>query len=206
MLGISLSLWNSPAVYSGATVSPVTFNTADPNAASTFSNGNMTVTLNGANLTGSRTTRGISSGKIFVEYHLDSMGSGCDIGIADGAAAATIYANDIGASGDLHGITFGALGALNYNGTTTGGGPSFATGDYIGLAIDATAQKVWLYQNGVLKTTGDPVAGTGGQSFSAVTGPYYPVVQAVSAALGVTLNAGATAYSFSVPTGYGPIP
>jgi hypothetical protein len=171
-----------------------------------FSNGNLTVTLNGANYTGSRTTRGISSGKCFVEFHVDSFGVGLGIGVGDNSAAATLYAAEIGNAGDNHGISFWQDGTYYVGGASFSGAFSFGASSYVGLAIDMTAKKAWLYVNGVLKTTGDPVAGTGGISLAAISGTAFPVPQVTAAASTVTLNAGATAYSFTPPTGYGAIP
>lgn len=55
---------------------------------------------------------------------------------------------------------------------SAGGGYTYANGDVIGIAYDATTRKVWFRKNGTW-IAGDPVAGTG-ETETLPSGTYYP--------------------------------
>lgn len=83
-------------------------------------------------------------------------------------------------------------GYKRHNGATLFGA-TFTTGDVIGVALDLDAGTLEFYKNGVSQ----------GVAFSSgVSGTLYPAVSMGYNTFAVTANFGATAFAYSVPSGY----
>jgi hypothetical protein len=94
----------------------------------------------------------------------------------------------------------------NSNVLTAFGAP-FASGAVIGIAVDASTSgnvKIWWSLNGTWQASGDPASGAN-PAFSGITGPIYlycSLYRSGAPAHKVTLNAGASAFSGTVPSGF----
>lgn len=97
---------------------------------------------------------------------------------------------------------------LNSN-TDVAFGATYTVGDVIGVALNATAGRVWFSKNGVWQA-GNPGAGTGGLQMTSVGSAYCPTFgyagqfgpggQSVVGA--ATANFGKTPFSYEVPAGF----
>lgn len=204
-LGIPhLSAWSNTISKTDA-VAAIVLNTSDTSTGFVFSNGNLTVRCNScASPAGVRATRGLSSGKGYWEVHIDTGGSTQSFGAADSAQSLAAWWGN--SSSDLHGVgTFS--GQIN-GWSTYPAGPTYTTGNTIGIAVDATAKKFCITKDGStwFPSGCNPAAGTGMYSISGISTPIIPGVQMDTFNAQVTLNFGATAFTFTPPTGFGAIP
>jgi hypothetical protein len=168
---------------SGA-VTLATLNPADMSGTGiALTNGNLTATTSSAAGTqvGVRATKAIT-GKVYWEAHVDNNADGWAMGVAD--ATASFTGSYWGSGGNAH------VSA------------PFASGNNVThmFAVDKPNNLFWRGLNGVW--TGDPVAGTGGTSISTLTGSVYPAFQGDNGDK-CTANFGQTAYTYTVPSGYG---
>lgn len=87
--------------------------------------------------------------------------------------------------------------------TTLSFGSSYTTGDVIGVAIDATAQKIWFAKNNTWQASGDPSAGTN-EAFSTAMAPSIYPAASVYYGTGdaVTIRSRAAEFSYSPPSGF----
>lgn len=192
----------SPVVTGGGTFT--TFNPADLSQI-TLSNGNLTATGTGAGGVdgGVRSITSKSSGKLYFEF-TPSLAGGADtgFGVVNGSTAFTVYANDATGGANLYRSGNLWAGGSNVVPTAT---PIWVNGNPIGIAIDVGAKLMWATVNGTTwnNGAGTPAAGTGGASFSGATGPFFFAFTNTNGNTdNVTVNAGATAFSFSVPSGF----
>lgn len=103
-------------------------------------------------------------------------------------------------------------GRYVYPGDGTGNGGLYdlgapfapANGDRICIAYDTTADKVWFAKNGSFN--GNPAAGTGGYVLPAGTTAVYAMLGMVPLSTGtptqLTINFGATAFTYTPPSGF----
>src|SRR6478736_1940894 len=176
---------------------PTTFNPLDKKDSNVaLSNGNLTVTGNGAANNWARSIRP-RSGKRYVEFTITTVANTI-VGISDGSPIASYPGIDA--------TSFGLFsnGAGSINNTFPSWGPAYTTGDVVGMAVDFTAKLVWYRKNGGAwnGTSGDPTAGTGGNSISAYTGTTHYVVASEDVGGVLIGNFGATAFQTAAPTGY----
>lgn len=196
-----------------AVSSTTTFDSANKGSNITLSGGNLTAT-SGASSTANTAVLSVashSSGKYYLEFKLTTLTSGNDgFGVANSsflvasdemgfntANRSAAFYND-GSNGHI----FLASSSHNGTGTTT------TANDWIAMAIDRTAQLMWVknltaggdWNASVLN---DPATGVGGQDISALgAGAYFFGTQLEISGDAVTVNAGGTAYVGSVPIGY----
>ena len=148
----------------------------------TLSNNNTTmVSTIGAVLS----TCNIGSGKWYWENTINSATAMVGIAQRD----FTINSAYVGAAANS--VGYNQNGPVYQNAATTAGNASFTTNDIIGIALDMDNGVISFYKNGVLQ----PVTKTG------LTGIYCPAA-GNSGSQTVTANFGATAFAYSVPTGY----
>jgi hypothetical protein len=127
-----------------------------------FSNGNNTVTsTNGGGYPFAFSTLGVSSGKYYAEFKTPTSTSST-MGISTG----------VGAGGFLGGGTNEY--AIFYNGNFYNNGSGSSTGfdswsdnDILGVAMDLDNNKIYFHKNGTYQNSGNPTAGTGGNSITA---------------------------------------
>jgi hypothetical protein len=182
-----------------------TWNPSDKAANAVLSNGNLTV-ASSSSTSGARGTKGITSGKVYFELTASgSTSSGASTaGVATGSASLTSFA----AAGQ---ITVGLFDGTSYYNGGGSGLPTLgaiAAGDKICVAIDFANQRLWFRKNGNNwnATAGaDPATNTGGLNISTLvpSNALYPVaIPTSSPANNFTGNFGASAFSYSVPSGF----
>lgn len=183
---------------------------------------NVNVTLSGGNLTATRTATTAlarsrdpkSSGKQYFEFTCTNLG-----GSADGVGACDVNATAAGITGtSAHAMILFRGGNIWLDGSNTAISlGSIANGDIISLAIDWTNLKFWFRKNGGnwnANATYNPATNVGGITFSNtmasaqgnnITGrALCPCVcfGGGTNANNVTLNAGATSFTYGVPSGF----
>jgi SPRY domain len=198
---------NSNTVGPVAGISATTFDPAHTAADLTLSGGNLTAT----HTTAARgCTRSITtgSGKKYFELFVTAVDNAAStvIGIANAAMALSSFP---GLDLDGYGMAF--------DGQVYSGGVSVANlalgivaGDRICVAVDFTAEKIWFRKNGdawnpaLTTELHDPTDPLTGFNFSATNaGPYYACLALRQIPDACTINFGATAYTHTVPAGYG---
>ncbi|HHT8991157.1 TPA: SPRY domain-containing protein [Burkholderia cenocepacia] len=182
--------------------SPTTFNPGYKHSSIALSNGNLTATFSGtqAVVLG---TNGYASGKHYFEIAFTSGSSSgnSSIGIAPGNEP---LSNQVGYDDNSGAVAvFQGSGAIYINGSKVGSGSGFSTaGNVVGVAVDADQKLVW-FRTGTGQWNGsgtaDPVAGTGGISYS-IAGNVFPVVCTDSSAVFTGNFAGN--FAGTIPTGF----
>jgi hypothetical protein len=184
------------------------FTTFNPNNLQngTLSNGNLTFTQSGSTIGGCRADVQLAFGLHYIEFTINSFtnaGSNSHgVGFAQYGTSFASIGNSVGGfliyfnNGDIwvnavySGITFGAL----------------ANGDVIRAAINYTTKLGWFARNsGNWNNSGtaNPATNTGGIALSILPNYLTPVaVGQISTTDSITLNAGASAFTFAVPAGY----
>jgi hypothetical protein len=187
----------------GATTT--TLDPANTGAGASLSGGNLILTWSSANAS-SRSLVNHSTGKFYLEATFGgSMNAGfSEVGIAN--SSQSMSSGQLGGSLNSGAMGFGD-GCFYTNGICRGADGTSAAGSVISMAIDIGANLIW-YRLGCGTWNGnvasDPATGTMGFDTSAVTGPYYAAghVETNSNSV-ITFNFGATAYSCTVPSGFG---
>lgn len=178
-----------------------TWNPADLGTSVTLSNGNLTAARSGGtNSIAVRSTIGKSSGKHYWETTCVShTTNGVDTGISQSTAGLS-FAGAVATS-----FGYFADDGKKYNaGSGAVYGNTFTDGDVIGTALDMDNGKVWFSKNGTWQASGDPAAGTNA-AFTGLSGTYFahaPGAGSGAVAQTVTANFGASAFAFSVPSGF----
>lgn len=180
----------------------VTWNPADKGTSITLSGGNLIATCSAIGTYNSvRATFGRATGQWYWEYKITSLpaGNGEAIGFGD---------NGFNLNADLGGnaVAAGINGFINQ---VTGGWTKDYTGNYgaanlndvYGIAINLLTGKAWVHRNGTYVNSGDPAAGTG-DWVSGISGTIYPAVASNGNGPVYTANFGATAFSFTPPSGF----
>lgn len=168
----------------------------------TLSGGNLTISRGGgyANCKGSR---GIGTGKKV--YWEITPTAALAISVADASAVLTDYWAPAFAGGTqtVHAAMYSGNDANIYYDASFGGATAFGASAVIGVALDTTVSpaKVYFAKNNVWQQSGNPAAGTGGQAMSGIGSTIYPAVQ-IGGGNSATANFGATAYTYTPPTGF----
>lgn len=178
-----------------------TWNPSDAAAQCSFGGGNLNVTIGtGAAEAGCRATVSKSSGKWYWEVKCVLGSENPAIGVADGSW--NISTQKLGQSAGSWAIR-GDGSTLTNNSSTSHPGFNYTDGDYINIAWDADAGKLWFGKNGTWIASGDPAAGTNA-TYTSVTGTLFAAINAssVTSSANGTLNAGATAFHNTRPSGF----
>ena len=151
-------------------------------AGSTFTNGNLSIATVTGNDTYNNATMGYSTGKWYWETKIIQSSTYDQVGITSKGSIATnnymsnsLYSVVIKQDGNLWqnaGSGSGAVGGWS--------GTSWTTGDIIGIAHDATNNKIYVHKNGTYMNSGNPTTGSNGAdttaSSSTDTGVWLPGV------------------------------
>lgn len=167
-----------------------TWNPSDKGGAISLSGGNLIATKGSQGSSPSvRSTISKTSGKWFWEITITSL-TAASFSVGSGTSAASITVipgSDVNSWGYLSSGSAGNAGNFNAYGAT------FTTGDVIGVALDMDGGTLTFYKNGVSQ----------GQAFSGVASGEFAMIGWTALGTGVmTANFGASAFAFSVPTGY----
>ena len=185
----------------------------DSSTATTFSEGNLKVSMGTAAGDGARGTLAYN-GKMYWEVELDaiSTNSGSDIGIATRNHNLALTSNDssntnafLGVSSfdsNLKGFINGAALDTSYGGL----GNNFGTaGKYLMFAVDTNAGKFWAGYDGTWFGSGNPAGGTNdsGQDIS-LYDTWFPAISRIgSAGSGAFIfNFGQRSFAHTPPTGF----
>lgn len=175
----------------GTTITPVTtsYATWNPNDVSSgsFSNSNRTVTFSAQGGTRSQISKVI--GKWYIECTATSIGGSiASFGIANSSYLTTNGIAGTTASGSCG---YSSDGRVYNNGSITTV-LAYTNGDIIGMAIDMAASIVTFYKNNV----------SVGSYVVRLTNETYIYAGANGAGPALTINAGQSAFTYSVPAGY----
>jgi len=171
-----------------------TWNPLETGVSYTLSNANLTTVVGSVvNQSGPFGSHWMTTGAYYWEIHMDAYTT-YDNGVAAGIIAADgTYATISGNNGNTW-----------VNSVSTAYGVTFATGDTIGIAYDATNGKLYFSKNGVWMASSNPATGTN----PAVTGlsgkTYRPWLaqSSTNSTKTVTANFGQTSWAYTPPTGF----
>ena len=151
-------------------------------AGSTFTNGNLSIATVTGNDTYNNATMGYSTGKWYWETKIIQSSTYDQVGITSkGSLSSSEYM-----SNSLYSVVIKQDGNLWQNAGSGSGavggwsGTSWTTGDIIGIAHDATNNKIYVHKNGTYMNSGNPTTGSNGAdttaSSSTDTGVWLPGV------------------------------
>jgi len=166
----------------------------------TLSNGNLDITGSTAYRT-TPSTIGIKSGKYYWEYSVLNFNGGvtdCHLGIC-----LDNFTNfrDTWVLSTNYGWGYTLQGGYGYHGNSQSniGSSARTTGDIIAFSFDADEGKLYLYVNGIIVNSGNPI-------YTGLTnGPYYPFVSTGTSACSVSCNFGQKPFKFPPPDGFQPL-
>lgn len=166
-----------------------TWNPADKSSGVTLASSDLNVTFSSVyNLV--RATKGKSADKWYWEVTVNTA-SQLTIGVANTTESITAGGTWVGISANSWGW-FNANGFLYTNNTAVYNVGTFANGNVLGFALDMDAGTITFYKNNV--SVG---------SFSGLTGTIYPAVGTFNSTTSAcTANFGATAFTYTPPTGH----
>ncbi|MBA7630057.1 hypothetical protein ES703_37565 [subsurface metagenome] len=176
-----------------------TWNPDDKSANITLSNGNLTAQAIAVGWKSVRSTLGKSSGKWYWEVTIDVLITANMVGIMTADGNLNSYAGS-----DAYGYSYSGQGGWKWhNGVNTAYGDSYAATDVISVALDLDNGKIWWAKNGTWQAGGDPGAGTG-EAYSGLSGTFHAGCSPYTNGNKMTANFGASAFSYSVPSGFNP--
>jgi len=166
----------------------------------TFSNGNNHLVTDTSKQNFSTGTLGVTTGKFYWEVKATSAAGFDLIGIA-GRYVTAASEQELGEASDCY--AYYSYDGKSYNNATfTTYGNTYATGDIIGVALDATNNKLYFSKNGTWQNSGDPTSGatgTGaisiGDASTTLAGVYLPAASDFGGSQSAT-------YDFNFGNGY----
>ena len=174
-----------------------TWNPDDKNANITLSNGDLIATATNTTWKSVRTVLGKSSGKWYWEIKISTDADRCLIGIGTTDESLSSYVGDT-ANGYSY---YDQNGNKFHDDLGTAYGDSFTLNDVVGIALDLDNGKLWFSKNGVWQASGNPEAGTS-EAWSGISGTFFPMYSPYANTDAVIANFGASAFSYSVPSGF----
>lgn len=187
-----------------------TWNAYNKNGTATLSNGDLTVTDNGIAGHGKvKATTYKTSGKWYFEAYVDNQSVSPAPTQGFGLADETWNARDTSEpylGQDTHGWSYYFYsGIYRTNGGTvaldTG---AVSTGNYVMLAVDIDAGKLWFGKNGTWANSGNPVTGSNATGTFTANTVMYPAWSETNNGSSITANFGNTAFQYGTPTGFEP--
>lgn len=175
-----------------------TFNPSDKGTGLSLSGGDLVVSQTvGSTWRSVRATVGKSTGKAVFEMSFSSVTANLASGFADGGASMATFLG-----GSAKSVAVRSSGFTTNGITTAGSVPTGSTNPYM-YALDMDNGKGWVAVGNVWANSGDPAAGTN-PSFTWTPGTLiYPGASVfTTGGITVTLNAGQSAFSNTVPSGF----
>jgi hypothetical protein len=173
-----------------------TWNPDDKSADIVLSNGNLTTTQSGTNYRSARANMGKSSGRWYWEVTIE-VGINNMVGVGTSAVNLETW---LGSS--VYGWSYGEnAGRKWHSGASVAYGAVCTAGDVIGIALDLDNGKIWWSKNGAWQASGNPETGAN-PAFTGLSGTLYPMITHRYLDQQATTNFGASAFSYSVPSGY----
>ena len=184
-----------------------TLDPAHTGANFTLSGGNLTATGNGLGNATSRSTTSHASGMYYFEVTWTVAGGSTTstMGVAKSSLSTTLNVLGLDANISIGANENSNIYINNGNGSITWVVP--VNGDVCAVAVDFTNQLIWARD----MTTGNGYwnnnaayspGGTGGVSFSAISGPYFAAISVNSNVDQLTINFGNQAFTGAVPAGF----
>lgn len=133
-----------------------TWNPSDKNANITLSDENLTATSTNIAHKSVRATKSHDSDKLYFEIYINNAASSAYMYCGIGNSLATL-SNSLGT--DVNGWSFAGDGYKRHGGAYSYVGPTFTTGDIIGIAVDLDSGKMWASKNNTWVGSGDPSTG-----------------------------------------------
>jgi hypothetical protein len=183
-----------------------TWNPSDKSASISLTSGNL-IAGSAPSIAGAvRGTKGLSSGKAYLEITCTySIITDSNIGVATLAAnLGSVGGNMIGSAAvDI----FGGWMYINNSSTSHGNIGLFNSGDVLCLALDLGNRQIWFRRNGGNwnnSGTANPATNAGGLDVSMLftSAAAFPLATFVDANLNETINAGASAFTQTIPSGF----
>jgi hypothetical protein len=145
----------------------VTLNSINPGSSITYSNGNTTFTNGASGHRSVLSTFAVSTGKWYAEVKIGSLGSAYPtFGIFD--SGDTNFNPGTFFTATASGYGYNSNGAIYHNNSEAATGyATWTTGDIIGLALDATNNKIYVSKNGTFQNSANPATGPNGFSITA---------------------------------------
>lgn len=184
-----------------------TLNTANTNPAITLSSGNLKAVHTAASSTAlSMGTPVLTSGKWYWEETITTIAGGTTVMVG----LAINFSSPSSVLGTQNGtIGYGSDGNVNINNSNVGTIATYATGSVVSVAVDIANQLIWFRVNGGNwnnNIANNPVTSVGGISITAAlnysNSSLLPTIGTATLNDSVTVNFGATGFSFTAPTGY----
>ena len=194
-------------LFMGAPIGYCFWNAADKTAAGALTNNSLTLTVNSTLQVGARANVSKTSGKWYWEITMDdyrNSGGNTNFSIGVVVAATSLSTMLIGSTANTAGL-YNIVGS-SYNG---GNGSTSsevstvtpATSDVFGILLDCDANTITVRKNNVnLSGVRTLATSVGTPVFPAISMVTYP-----SEPLKMTANFGASAFVYTVPSGYSPI-
>jgi len=183
------SLVDSPTSYGtdtgvGGTVrgNYATLNPLNAFGTSTFTNGNLDVSVSSLNTNNLATIAIPTSGKWYWEYQITAIGGG---GSPMGGIASS--------SSNSPAIFYRSNGDKLVDGTSSSYGATYTTTDIIGVAVDTDGGTITFYKNG---------SSQGAVTYATSSGNFFPALRSNAATDNFTLNFGQRAFANTAPSGF----
>jgi len=157
-----------------------------------------TTTIGGIGNALIRSSIGKSSGKWYYEVTMNEIGDGEDIVVFVGVATSAVSVDSIlgaDANGWNREVNFGFK---LHNNVAAAYGSAFANGNVAGVALNMDDGEITIYKNGV--SEGVMYTGLSGEIFPCIGFSASP--SGTHVACDLTTNFGASAFAYSVPSGY----
>ena len=177
-----------------------TWNPSDKSASIVLTNGNLTATQSGVSGPyGVRGTTSKTSGKYYFEVTVVTIASLFpSIGVADATHVLTTNLGTV----DAVSAGYRASGLLQANSGVTGiAATALANNDVVGVAVDITNHLIYWAKNNTWQNSANPSAGTGGIDYI-TTAAVFPAMSCNADTGSVTVNLGATAFTYTAPSGF----
>lgn len=165
-----------------------TLDPANRSAGATLSNGNLTVAL--ASNTGVKATQSFSSGQYYWETVVTTPGN-ISVGIATSAVNNSNFVAGANANNYVIYYTNGSIIRSIGGALTIIAGTAISANDRIGIHVNYSANTIAFYLNNVLQGTHNSIP----------TGTMFPFIATDTGTANATVNFGASAFTYSVPSG-----
>jgi hypothetical protein len=195
----------------GGGISTTAWSATNKNNDFALSNGNLTATaavFTGGYSIGLATSAVTTAQKRYFEVTINSVSSQASTGLADSGVSFT-YGRWLGESSNS--VGYENNGNVYAGGSQIGTVGTYGNGAVISVAVDFAAGKVWFRLNGGNwdgNPTDNPATNTGGFTHG-VTGDLYPGYMLQydnTTPCQVTANFGATAFTYTPPSGFSALP
>lgn len=188
----------------------ITWDDANSTSYCTLSNSDRTVDItSGGAYNRVRAGNGVSSGKYYFEYEIESVPDTFQfVGICNSSADTDFNASYMG-YGDNASYEWGyrASGSKYAASSNSGYGASWTTGDIIGVALDMDNGAIWMSKNGAWQngaSASEIAAGTTTNAmYTGLSGTIYPCVVLSVANTSASIYGSTADQSYTAPSGFG---